>query len=90
MMRILLIEDDRRLSSVLERALRDEGFDVDAAYDGIAGTKLLRAGTGDAVILDLGLPGRDGLELLQELREGGSTVRFNARVRPDTPARLSG
>lgn len=73
-MRILLIEDDRRLSNVLVRAFNHEGFEVDVAYDGDSGSDLLRAGIGDALILDLGLPGRDGLDLLKELRSGGSTL----------------
>lgn len=73
-MRILLIEDDRRLSSVLERAMTQEGWAVECAYDGIAGGNLLRGGTGDLLILDLGLPARDGLELLRELRAGGSSL----------------
>ena len=73
-MRILLIEDDRRLSSVLERAMTQEGWAVACAYDGLAGGNLLRAGTADLLILDLGLPARDGLELLKELRAGGSSL----------------
>lgn len=73
-MRIYLIEDDRRLASVLERALQDEGYSVESAHDGHAGGHLLRAGVADLAILDLGLPGRDGLELLRELRDGGSSM----------------
>lgn len=73
-MRIYLIEDDRRLASVLERALQDEGYTVECAHDGHAGGSLLTVGAADLAILDLGLPGRDGLELLRELRDGGSTM----------------
>ncbi len=73
-MRILVIEDDQRLSSVLERALQQEGWTVEVAHDGASGEELLRNGSGDAAILDLGLPGRDGLDLLTQLREGGSSL----------------
>jgi len=72
--RILLIEDDLRLSDVLARALRQEGWTVDTAGDGLEGGRLLSTGSGDLVILDLGLPGRDGMDLLRSLRESGSTV----------------
>lgn len=73
-MRILVIEDDQRLSSVLERALQQEGWAVEVAHDGTSGANLLRNGSGDAAILDLGLPGRDGLDLLADLREQGSSM----------------
>ncbi len=72
--RIYLIEDDRRLAEVLERALHDEGYTVEVAHDGHAGGELLHLGAADLVVLDLGLPGRDGLELLREVRDGGSTM----------------
>ena len=90
-MRILLIEDDRRLSNVLVRALNHEGWEVDVAFDGEAGTDLIRAGVGDALILDLGLPGRDGLELLKELRDSGSTLPVLLLTGRDAlPARVEG
>ena len=73
-MRILLIEDDQRLCSVLERALRQEGWTVDVATDGLVGGRLLHKGNHDLAILDLGLPGRDGMDLLRTLREGGSSL----------------
>lgn len=73
-MRIQIIEDDRRLANILERALREEGWAPALAHDGLAGRELLQTGSADAVILDLGLPGADGLTLLQELRAGGSSV----------------
>ena len=73
-MRIVVIEDDTRLTSVLERALAQEGWSVDVAHDGLAGERLLLAGTADAAILDLGLPGQDGLAVLTHLRAQGSTL----------------
>ena len=73
-MKILLVEDDARLSSVLERAIREIGWTIEIAKDGIEGEHLLRSGTGDAAVLDLGLPGRSGLDLLRKLRARGSTL----------------
>ena len=73
-MRIVVVEDDARLTSVLERALSQEGWNVEVAHDGPSGERLLHAGTADAAILDLGLPGKDGLALLQGLRAKGSSL----------------
>lgn len=73
-MRVLLIEDDERLCSVLDRALRQEGWSVEIANDGVVGGRAMQKGNFDLVILDLGLPGRDGMDLLRELRKGGSSL----------------
>ena len=73
-MRILIVEDDARLSSVIERAIREAGWTCETAADGHEGDVLLEQGDADALVLDLGLPGRSGLELLRRLRARGSTV----------------
>ncbi len=73
-MRILIIEDDTRLAGVLERALKEAGWTVEVASDGIEGEYFLRSGSQDAVVLDLGLPGKDGLSLLADVRRDGSSV----------------
>lgn len=73
-MKILVVEDDARFSSVLERAIRETGWTVEVARDGIEGEHLIRTGSGDALVLDLGLPGRSGLELLRRLRAAHSTL----------------
>lgn len=67
-MRILLIEDDALLADGLARALRHSGYLVDAAADGRAADQLLSSDGYDLAILDLGLPGLDGSEVLQRLR----------------------
>ncbi len=66
--RILVIEDEANIADYLVRGLREEGFVVDHAADGIAGWHLLRNGTWDLVLLDWWLPGRDGLDLLRAFR----------------------
>lgn len=73
-MRILIVEDDARLASVLERAVAEAGWTSEVARDGLEGEHLLRTGGGDAAILDLGLPGRSGLSLLRQLRASGSKL----------------
>ena len=71
-MRILLVEDDVDLAWWLSRALKQSGFVADRAADAATADRLLAAGTRyDAVVLDLGLPDRDGLEVLRRMREGG-------------------
>lgn len=67
-MRILLIEDDALLADGLARALSHSGYLVDTAADGRAADQLLVSDGYDLAILDLGLPGLDGSEVLQRLR----------------------
>ncbi len=68
-MRVLLVEDEARLAENLAAALRDgPGFAVDWAADGLSAMDYLRAAAYDLVILDLMLPGLDGLGVLQRLR----------------------
>lgn len=73
-MRILLVEDDTFLASGLILVLKDSGFRVDLIQDGIAADITLSTTHYDLVILDLSLPGLDGLEVLKELRARKSTV----------------
>ena len=69
MSRILIAEDEQRISSFLEKGLRANGFTTEVAADGNEALALARSGNFDLLILDLGLPGKDGLEVLRELRE---------------------
>ena len=71
--RILIIEDDEGIVRVLRRALSYEGYLVDTAQDGENGLHLARDRHPDLVILDLMLPGMDGMEVCQRLRSGGNT-----------------
>lgn len=73
-MKILLAEDDDALAGELARALRAEGFALDRARDGIDAGHLGETETYDAVVLDLGLPGRDGVSVLQDWRAAGRTM----------------
>jgi DNA-binding response OmpR family regulator len=68
MSRILIAEDETRISSFVEKGLRANGFVPKVANDGNEAVFLALSGEFDLVILDLGLPGKDGLEVLEELR----------------------
>ena len=73
-MRVLVVEDDTKLASVLRQGLKEQGFAVDIANDGAVGLKLALGTDYDAVLLDLMLPGQDGLDVLRELRRQGRAV----------------
>ena len=73
-MRLLLIEDDEALSAHLAADLARAGYAVDVAGDGVEGEFLGRETAYDAVVLDLGLPGMPGLEVLRRWRDAGNAV----------------
>jgi len=90
-MRILLIEDERRLAQLIAQVLTQERFDVDVAYDGGEGLDLALRGTYDAIILDRMLPGRDGIVLLRALRrEGIATPTLMLTARSELGERVEG
>ena len=68
-MRILLIEDDIELSKQVTKMLHKSRYVIDVAYDGINGLHLGNTEYYDAVILDLGLPKLDGLDILMQWRQ---------------------
>lgn len=67
-MKILIIEDDKKVAQALEKGLESEHYDVEVAYAGKEGFFLVNSQKFDLVLLDLMLPGRDGLEILKALR----------------------
>lgn len=73
-MRVLVVEDERRLSEQLAAALGQAGYAVDCALDADRADLLAQAEDYDAILLDLGLPGTDGLALLKRWREAGLHV----------------
>jgi DNA-binding response OmpR family regulator len=90
-MRVLLVEDDRMIAKGLETALRQEGYAVDAMGDGRSAAEALRTSRFDLVLLDLGLPQRDGIEVLRELRtRGDSTPVIIVTARDDVRNRIEG
>jgi DNA-binding response OmpR family regulator len=73
MPRILIVEDSKKLAASLRRGLEDEGYEAVTTHTGEEGYYLATTQPPDAVVLDLQLPGRDGLQILQELRAQGFT-----------------
>ena len=73
-MRILLIEDDRRIGESVAKSLRSESFAVDIARDGETGEELAKVNDYDVIVLDLMLPGQDGWTTCRNLRTDGVLV----------------
>jgi two-component system response regulator TctD len=73
-MKILLVEDDLDLSNALSKVLAPLGFRLVCCADGLEALVLARRDRFDAIVLDLGLPGLDGLEVIERLRDGASTT----------------
>jgi DNA-binding response OmpR family regulator len=71
MSRIVLVEDDEAVAELLCLRLQVAGHDVEVARDGLSGLRLARTGTPDVILLDLMLPGIDGLEVCRRLRLSG-------------------
>ena len=67
-MRILVVEDERKVASFIRQGLGEEGYAVDVASNGEEGLAMARDGVHDLIILDIGLPKMNGLQVLQELR----------------------
>ncbi|MBU1862907.1 MAG: response regulator transcription factor [Candidatus Omnitrophica bacterium] len=68
-MRILLVEDERRIASFIKRGLQGNQYVVDVAYDGVKGLYLAEINTYDLIILDVMLPEKNGMVVCKELRE---------------------
>src|SRR5687768_1673877 len=72
--RVLVVEDDEEIAQVLQRSLRMEGYEVKLAADGVAGLEEAHVFLPDLIVLDLGLPRLDGVDVARRLREGGDEV----------------
>lgn len=73
-MRILVVEDDKQIRDFLKASLSAEAFAVDIAVDGEEGSRLARTNDYDLIVLDNGLPKKNGLEVCKEVRAAGKTV----------------
>lgn len=85
-MRILVIEDDRLLADLMRQVLMDDGYEVDVAASAEAGRESTVAHPYDAIVLDLELPDRNGLTLLQEMRREGAVTPIVVATAHDTTA----
>src|SRR5260221_11431238 len=81
---ILIVDDDTRVTSALHRTLAYEGYQVSAAYDGEAALAIARTKSPDLVILDLMLPGIDGLEVCRRLRNAHDSLAVLMLTARDT------
>jgi len=89
--RILLAEDDPILGDGLQAGLRQQGFAVDWVRDGLAAEREIASGDFAAAVLDLGLPRKDGLDVLQALRQRGvATPVLVLTARDAVPQRIRG
>ena len=68
-MRILVVEDEKELCQTIAEGLRIDGFEVDTCYDGEEAWELIWVEQYNLIILDLNLPGMDGMEILRKIRE---------------------
>jgi DNA-binding response OmpR family regulator len=74
MTRILIVEDDPLIGAFVQKGLRRSGYATEIAHDGITARRLGMSDDFDLVVMDLGLPERDGLRVIQEIRAAGRTV----------------
>ena len=89
-MRILIVEDDRKAAEYLRQGLTEHGFVADATFDGVDGAHLASTGTYDLVVLDVMLPGRDGWQVLAELRRSKATPVLFLTARDRVEDRVRG
>lgn len=84
-MRILVVEDDRRLAAVIMRGLSESGHVVDVRHDGFTAQEEAEHGRYDAIVLDVMLPARDGLQVARGLRDAGNATPILMVTSRDTP-----
>jgi len=89
-MRILIVEDEPDLLRSLAQALREEGYAVDTAAEGIDGSYKAENNEYDAIVLDINLPGMDGWEILKRLRKAKKTPVLMLTARDQTRDRVRG
>src|SRR3954454_9602413 len=88
--RVLIVEDDAEITDVLRRSLRNEGYDVKTAGDGVEALDLASEYVPDLVVLDLGLPRLDGIQVCRQLRSDGDVPILILTARTETNDRVAG
>jgi DNA-binding response OmpR family regulator len=88
--RVLVVEDDEEIAQVLQRSLRLEGYEVRLAGDGPSALDAAAAFNPDLVILDLGLPGLDGIDVARELRREDDVPILMLTARDALESRVAG
>jgi two-component system response regulator MprA len=88
--RVLVVEDDAEITDVLRRSLRHEGYEVRTASDGVEALDAAVEFVPDLVVLDLGLPRLDGIEVCRQLRAKGDVPILILTARTETDDRVTG
>jgi heavy metal response regulator len=83
-MKILVVEDEKKVASFIKRGLEEEGFNVDLAHDGEEGLFMAETNPYSLILMDLMLPKKDGLTVLRELRDKGSSTPVLCLTAKDT------
>ena len=90
-MKVLLVEDEKKISDFVTKGLKEQGFSVELAENGDDGYLLATTQSYDAIVLDIMLPGRDGLSILKSIRAKGNNVPvIAATARGELDERLEG
>lgn len=88
--RLLVVEDDLKVAEILTRYLRQEGYEVEAVSDGLEALTRVRTGWADLVVLDLTLPGLDGLDVCRRIRAADPVPIIIVSARVDEADRIVG
>ena len=88
--RVLVVEDDTAIADVLRRTLRQEGHEVRAAFDGVEALQVAEEFSPDLVVLDLGLPRLDGVEVLKRIRASSDVPILVLTARTELDDRVGG
>jgi two-component system, OmpR family, response regulator MprA len=88
--RVLVVEDDDEIAQAIQRSLRVEGYDVRIAADGEVALRMAGEYVPDLIVLDLGLPKIDGIEVARRLREDDDTPILMLTARDSVEARVEG
>ena len=89
-MQVLIVDDEKRIVDGVRKYFEQAGFDVLAAYDGLTGLSLARTKAPDLVVLDLMLPGMDGMDVCRELRRESNVPIIMLTARVDETDKLIG
>ena len=74
-LRLLIVEDEKQICDAVAKSLYDAGYEVDTCYDGEEALEYILTENYDLIVLDLNLPGMDGMEILKELRQSNEETK---------------
>ena len=80
-LRLLIVEDEKQICDAVAKSLYDAGYEVDTCYDGEEALEYILTENYDLIVLDLNLPGMDGMEILKELRQKRLQTLYVSQLR---------